>query len=295
MIYSIENDFLYVSVDTFGAQLASIRSKKTNVEYLWQGDKTYWGGRAYNLFPIIGRMTNGIYTYQGKTYTIRPHGLARYYDFSLAEKTDTAMTFVLTSDGNAEMQEQYPFRFSFSVRFVLAGQTLTVDYKAVNLETERELIASFGGHPGINVPFAGGRFEEYCLEFEKPTPALQHLLSPNKFISGETVPYPLEDGVRLPLQHSLFSNDALIFSATCGVASLKKMDSDARVTMRYDGFKYFAIWQATDTDAPFVCLEPWQSLCATEGIVDDLATKADMLHIPAGGESTASFTLEIAE
>lgn len=296
MIISIENDFLYVSVDTVGAQLASIRSKKTGTEYLWQGDKTYWGGRAYNLFPFIGRMTNGVYTYQGKTYSIRSHGLARYYEFDLTEKTDTSMTFTFTHETAEDILSQYPFRFSFSVTFSLRENRLDVEHKAINLETERDLICSFGGHPGINVPFAGGRFEDYCLEFDSATPVVQHLLSENKFMSGRTAPYPLQDGVRIPLQHSLFSNDALVFTSTCGKAIIKKQGSASPyVKMEYDGFKYFAIWHAVDTDAPFVCLEPWQSVCSTEGIVDDIETKADMLHIAPGKESRAKFTLEIGE
>ena len=296
MIYSIQNEFLYVSVDTAGAQLASSRSQQTGVEYLWQGDKTYWGGRAYNLFPFIGRMTDGVYTYQGKTYSIRPHGLARYYDFALTEQTASSMTFTLTHKSGEDILSQYPFRFSFSVRFSLQKNQLLVDYKAINLEDKREMICSFGGHPGINVPFAGGAFEDYCLEFEEKTKAVQHLLSERKFMSGKTSAYPLTNGVRIPLKHELFHNDALIFTNTCKVASLKKMDSDSPcVKIGYAGFKYFAIWQATDTDAPFVCLEPWQSVCSTDGIVDNLENKQDMLHIPPHGESNANFYLEIIE
>ncbi len=298
MIYSIENEFLYVSVDTAGAQLASIRSKKTNIEYLWQGDKAYWGGRAYNLFPFIGRMTDGVYTYQGNTYSIRSHGLARYYDFSLQGKSHTEMTFLFSDETAEDILTQYPFRFAFFVTFSLQENKLFVDYKVVNKEKDKKLICSLGGHPGINVPFAGGKFEDYCVEFEHATPVMQHLLSENKFMSGNFVPYDLEDGRRLPLQHSLFDNDALVFTGTCGSVSIKKNvagTASAFVKMNYDGFKYFALWHATNTDAPFVCLEPWQSVCSTEGIIDDLETKADMLHIPPCGESRATFSLEIGE
>ena len=54
MYYEIENAELKVGVETKGAQLKSIRSKKTDTEYLWQGDEEFWKGRAYNLFPIVG-------------------------------------------------------------------------------------------------------------------------------------------------------------------------------------------------------------------------------------------------
>ncbi|MBR1677049.1 MAG: aldose 1-epimerase family protein, partial [Clostridia bacterium] len=63
MIYTIENDYLKVDVETLGAQLKSIFSKVEKTEYLWQGNPDYWAGRAYNLFPIVGRLFENKYTY----------------------------------------------------------------------------------------------------------------------------------------------------------------------------------------------------------------------------------------
>ena len=54
MVYTIENDKIQVQISDLGAELQSIVLKKDGTEYLMQGDKTYWGGRAYNLFPICG-------------------------------------------------------------------------------------------------------------------------------------------------------------------------------------------------------------------------------------------------
>ena len=81
MIYTIENELLKVDVNSIGAQLFSLYSKKSQTEYLWQGDPAYWKDRAHNLFPFIGRMYEGIYTYDGKQYPSRAHGLARYFEF----------------------------------------------------------------------------------------------------------------------------------------------------------------------------------------------------------------------
>ena len=295
MIYSIENENLYVAVDTLGAQLASVRSKKTGVEYLWQGHPDYWNGRAYNLFPFIGRMFGGEYVYQGNTYKIRPHGLARYYEFALTEQTENTLGFTFTHESADGILEQYPFHFAFTVRFLLSGDTLTTEYSVKNLETERTLIAAFGGHPGINVPFDGGCFEDYYVQFEGADGIRQHLLSENMFMDGATVPYSLVDGDKLPLRHPLFDNDALIFSGSGKAARLCKKGSSRYVRMEYPDYKYFALWHAVKTDAPYVCFEPWQALCATEGVVDDIETKPDMLHIKAGESAKAIFTLQIVE
>ena len=162
MIYTVENKFLRIEVNSLGAQLFSVRSKKTGVEYLWQGDPAYWTGRAYNLFPIIGRMVDGKYTYGENTYSIRAHGLARYYEFSAADRSATRLSLRLSS--TEETLSQYPFAFDFTVTFQLKNNALYITYSVKNKGTETMPFA-FGGHPGINVPFDGGNFEDYYLEF----------------------------------------------------------------------------------------------------------------------------------
>ena len=60
MIHTIKNSFLEVQVSEAGAELMSITAGGT--DYLWNGDKAYWGGRAPNLFPYVGRLTGNQYT-----------------------------------------------------------------------------------------------------------------------------------------------------------------------------------------------------------------------------------------
>lgn len=85
MLYSIENDRLRVEINDIGAELYSIKDKTDGFEYLWQGDPQYWSGRAYNLFPICGRITEGRYTYKGGSYDICLHGFARDAVFTCVE------------------------------------------------------------------------------------------------------------------------------------------------------------------------------------------------------------------
>jgi len=292
MIYTIENDILKIDVDSKGAQLFSVYSKKSNTEYLWQGDPAYWTGRAYNLFPFIGRMYNGIYTYQGKEYAIRPHGVARYNEFSVEEHSKNKLVFLLKD--NEETYKEYPFHFEYRVIFEIKDNMLSVRQEAKNID-KKTLICGFGGHPGINVPFGNGAFEDYVLEFSKPTNVSQHLLSENKFMANKTAPYPLVDGIKLPLKHSLFDNDAVILENTSCCVAVKSDKERKVVKMYYDDFKYIGFWHACETDAPYVCLEPWSALPATEGKIDDLEQKKDMFHIESGKSASATFTLEIVE
>ena len=59
MVIALENDELTVQFEKLGGALSSIKDKG-GVEYLWQGDATYWSGQAPVLFPICGSLRNDI-------------------------------------------------------------------------------------------------------------------------------------------------------------------------------------------------------------------------------------------
>ena len=292
MLYTIENKVLKIAVDTSGAQLQSVYSKATDTEYLWQGDSAYWSGRAYNLFPTIGRMYKNTYTYGGSSYSLLCHGIARYCVFQLVERTASRLVFRLTEDEDS--LKAYPFRFRFDVCYEIKGSKLTVSYAAENAG-EKQLICAFGGHPGFNVPFAGGNFENYRLEFAERTPVVLHTLSEDKFMTGETIPAELENGTVLALKHELFDDDAIIFGNTCRRVALKNDLNTRSIVLDYADFKYLGIWHTPKTDAPFVCLEPWSALPAKDGVIDKLEEKADMFQLKAGERLQKSWSLELHE
>ncbi|MBR1974239.1 MAG: aldose 1-epimerase family protein [Clostridia bacterium] len=293
MIHSIENAYLKVQVNSMGAQLWSVQSKKSNTEYLWQGSPEHWTGRAYNLFPFIGRMYEGIFRYDGKEYPSRAHGLARYFDFTLETQTENALTFLLKD--SEETKKEYPFSFEYRVRFILKDATLTTEYSVKNTD-ERELICTFGGHPGINVPFGAGSFEEYYLDFATPTDVRRQLLAEgDKFLADKSVPYPLKDGTKLYLKHELFEHDAIILENTSKYVALKCDKESRYVSLRYDDYKFIGFWQPAKNEPPFLCLEPWDALPAIDGAVCELENKPHMTRVPTKETKSISFTLEIHE
>ena len=294
MIYTIENNYLKVSVATKGAELMSLYSKKTETEYLWVGDPAYWSGKAYNLFPLIGRMYDGKYYYKDNAYEIRIHGIARYNEFSLESRSATKLVFLLKD--NEQTRKEYPFAFEYRVTFELTENKLTTRYDVKNLSKET-LYCGFGGHPGINIPWKGDEasFEEHYLEFSDKTNVVRQLLFERSFMADKVAPYALEDGVKLPLKHDLFDNDAVILQNTSRCVSVKSKKDPRYVTMHYDDFKYIGFWHPCETDAPFVCLEPWSVLPSSNGVYDRLETKADMAKVAPGATDGVSFTLELHE
>ncbi len=293
MIYSIENEKLKIEINSHGAELYSVYSKATDTEYLWQGNPEYWGGRAYNLFPLIGRTYEGFFRYDGKEYPSRTHGLARYFEFSLEKRTEDTLVFLFTD--NEETHKEYPFAFEFRVFFTLTGNALQTRYEVTNVD-ERTLICCFGGHPGINIPFTNGAFEDYYLEFAAPDGVKRQLLSEgDRFMADKAIDYPLVEGNKLPLRHDLFHHDAVILQGTGGCVSVKSKTDSRYVTMRYEEYPFIGFWQVNNPTAPYVCLEPWSALPSIDGVIVDLESKPHMTHVPVRHKATMTFTLEIHE
>lgn len=291
MIYSISNAYLRVSAEDAGAQLKSIKSFLSGKEYLWQGDEKFWTGRAYNLFPIVGRMTGNKYTVDGKEYEMLIHGFIRRNTLSLKEISNEKMVFEFSSSDIT--RPQYPFEFEYDVVYELKGNTLKISYEVTNRD-EKEMVFAVGGHPGFFVPFASGFFEDYYVEFPKAGKTKQLTMTDSCFMTGEVKPYPLKDGV-LPLSHELFDRDVIIFTDTNGTAYIRGKGVKSNIKLEYPDMKYLGVWHKPKTDAPFVCLEPWSALPARDGVIEDLRLKPDYTRLPSGEKYTNAYSIQINE
>ena len=273
---TIRNDAMTVTIDELGAQLQSITSAG-GIEYLWYGDPAYWRGRSPNLFPYVGRLTNDRYTYCGQEYEMIRHGFAKRCQFIPVDARPDRVTLRITD--NEETQKSYPFAFAYEVTYALSGSTLAVTYTAVNRDG-KTLYFGMGGHPGFRVPLEEGKsFEDYHLTFAHPAQPWQVLMSDNYMISGHEAPYPLEDGVTIPLRHGLFDNDAIILKNFDRTVTLSAGAGSHGLTMTCPKMRYLGIWHAPKTDAPYVCLEPWLSLPSREGIVEELTQQNDLVSL----------------
>lgn len=286
MLYHIENDFLNIAISDRGAELMSIRAV-SGTEYLWQGDPAYWSDRALNIFPYVARLTNGCYTYQGKTYQLPIHGFAPTAAFSVTAQEADSITFSLES--NPEYYAMYPFLFRFSIRYYLEKATLHAEMKVENLD-KKTMYFGLGGHPGINVPLeAGLTFEDYFLEF--PESQLRRVaFTPACFITGREDPFPLENN-RLPLSHNMFDDDAIVLKGVPGEVTLRSEKGQRSVTLIARDLPVYGFWHMPKTDAPYICLEPWSSLPSRQDIVEDLEGQPDLIALDAGKTYTTTWSL----
>ena len=109
----LKSDYLQVEFKSLGGALSSIKDKD-GVEYLWQGDATYWSGQAPVLFPICGSVRNDTVLYDKEDGSqvkgkIPRHGLVRKKEFDLVEQNKNSVTFAIEDD--EEMYANYPYHF----------------------------------------------------------------------------------------------------------------------------------------------------------------------------------------
>lgn len=291
MNYIIENEAVRVTVADMGAELMSLVLKSNNTEYLWQGDEKYWTGRATNLFPICGRLTDGKYTYQGNEYEMVLHGFAKKSVFSVIEQKKDSIVFSLQA--NEETLKIYPFDFELFITYTLCESTVRESYRVINHGLERMYFA-LGGHPGFNLPLEEGcSFEDYFVAFAQEKPA-KELVMEACYMTEETVPARLKDGKVIELTHSMFDKDAIFLQDMDTCVTLKAKKGQKSVTLRYPDMKYLGLWHKPKTAAPYVCIEPWLSVPAYYQKVDDLETKRDMLPLEAGASYETYIEITLA-
>lgn len=281
----LKNDQLTATFSTMGAEGISV--KRGACEYIWQGDPTYWKGKAPMLFPICGRLFGGNYTYGGKTYEMTNHGFMRNVEFTLKSATEDTAVFEL--EANDETREMFPFEFRLTVTHRLKGATISTEIAILNTG-DRILPCTFGAHPGFNVPLEGeGKFEDYVLEFGEPCSPDEVVMTDTCFLTGGRRAYPLEDGKTLPLRHSLFNIDAIFLARVADSVTLKSKTTERSVTLTYPDMPYLGIWHAPRTEAPYVCIEPWCGLPTYNGVTDAFEQKPDMFRLQPGAEKKITF------
>ena len=279
-------------METGGEILSIVDFENENKEYIWVGDKKYWDGHGPNLFPIVGRVKEGKYVYNGKEYSIKsPHGFVWISKLNIYSYSDNSITFNLKS--NTETKKSYPFDFDYYVKYTLIDKKVIVSYTVINTSDTEDLIFALGAHPGFNVPLnKDEKFEDYYLEFgEKCTP--DEIICKEAFLTGETRPYELEDGKILRLRHNLFDNDAILLQNHAKKVTIRSDKSERGVSVTFPDFKYLGIWHTNKTDAPFVCIEPWNGVPSLLEAEENLETKYDMMKLSPNNKYEASFEIEV--
>lgn len=282
----LSNNKLSVTINEKGAELQSVQLN--GLEYLWQADEKYWSKHAPVLFPIVGELKDGKYLYEGCEYKLSRHGFARNMNFKAKETTKTST--VLALQNNEETLTVYPFMFIFQVKYELKGTTLICRYIVQNTDV-KSIYFSAGGHPAFNVPLQSMlQYTDYYLKFNNDNVLKRYLLH-DGLTSDATEIISLENKT-LPLQPSLFYNDAIVLKDITSTEIELKTDKDTNgFKFKFNEFPYFGIWAAKD--APFVCLEPWCGIADNINHNYQLKNKEGINELIAGERWERTWSVEL--
>lgn len=280
MKQTLKNDLLTIEIDSFGAELQSITANRSHYEYLWHGDKTYWGRRSPVLFPIVGSVWNGRYKMDGKEYSLGQHGFARDREFELlSDCPEDEAWFVLESD--KDTLALYPRSFRLEIGYRLQGERLTVMWRVKNTG-DKAMPFQIGAHPAFNYPeFNAADPVHAYLFFDSKTIVTQRIAEKG-CVGGESEEVILDEEGMLPVTASTYEHNALIL-ADPKVRRVSMLDKNRRpyLSLLFNA-PLVGLWSPS-ASAPFMCIEPWWGRCDRAGFEGEFSDR-EYVNILEPGE-----------
>ena len=258
MEYILENEFLKVTVTTWGAQVKSVIRKCDGVEHMWQADKSVWGYHAPILFPFAGRLKDSTLIAKGQTYTVpSAHGFARTSEHTFVYQNKDTLVLQLTD--SPETLAVWPYKFRLMSAFTIEGDVLHHTLTVENRDSS-EMPFGIGYHPGFAIPFDDQHtYEDYELRFDKLESPICLVTGAGGLITGET--YCLGTNLNtIPISTQLFANDSHCMTALqSDTLGLYEKDTGRGVVCSIKNFPYCLLWSKPG-EPKFICIEPWNSL-----------------------------------
>jgi galactose mutarotase-like enzyme len=286
---TIGNGIWHARVAETGAELKGLTFLPTGQEYIWRGDPSWWSGSAPVLFPVIGGLKGGRYTWQDRSYALPSHGFARTSQFTVIHSTEDSAVLHLSS--SAATREQYPFDFALTVSFQLERAGISVRYEVSNAGTCR-LYFSIGSHPAFVVPFAGGVLENYYVLFEKEETLERHFLTDGVMDATRTET-ALENSRVLSFTRGTFERGAMVFrNPLSREFSIRNSLNSHSIRLETEGVPYLGIWTKPG-GAPFLCIEPWHGLPDRSDTTGRFEEKEGILTLEPGSLFTTGYRIEI--
>lgn len=285
-ITELKNNLLSVKINSKGAELMTVTDNQDGFEYLWQADEAFWNRHAPNLFPIVGKLKDNRFTYQNKKYHMTQHGFARDSEFSVIEATEQKAVFELSY--TLSTLSVYPFKFKFKVIYQLNYNCLEVSYQVENLDDNKVMYFSVGGHPGFNVSnFEAAKLTLSLSDKRTFIPVTSDVLLKlkDKQVANQDT---------LPLTRELFKDGVLIYETPDPTTiTLDLIDIKRRVKISYDQMNQLGIWSPYSADAPFICIEPWCGLADDELTTGEFIQKYGQNKLAPNGIFEVGYEIEL--
>lgn len=283
----LENERYIATFTTKGGEIESFKDKQTGIEYMWQGDDTYWKGKNPTLFPLIGSTCDeGHYTIDGHDYFMKNHGIVRYEDLIVKDEHDT---IIMTLDSSDKTRRQYPFDFHYEIEYVLIENCLHITYRITNTGMEM-MPFMLGAHPGFNCPLCTDeRYEDYTIRFSQSEHMEQLIFDHQK---KKPVTLKKVDIEEFACDYQLYETyDTLIYrNPSSRYVTLQGKEHGIR--MGIEGFPYIIFWSPA-RNAPFLCIQPWYGHGDLSCVKEDFYHREGMMTLHPDETFTATYTIEI--
>lgn len=282
---------LEIVTSPIGAELTSI--KYNSDERLHQGEsildkegKVYWKRHAPILFPIVGSLKNNTTYIEGKKYEMSQHGFARDMVFDIVNISEREHTYVLKYNENT--LKMYPYKFELYVSYFIDDNKLTVTYKVKNLDI-RPIYFGIGGHPAFIIDLKNNKYkvefenEENNIKFSQLDAGL--ISYKNNYINKSL----MSNNRCIEIRKDTFSHDAIIMS---GLSSRKLRlyeNNIEKLEFEFGQFKYLSLW--SKKNAPFLCIEPWQTTADYTDSNQDFILKKDNIKLEVNEEYKCSYSI----
>jgi galactose mutarotase-like enzyme len=284
MVYYLRSNNLIVSINSKGAEIASVKCNE--LEYIWQAKADVWPRHAPVLFPIVGRLKNNSFKHKAQNYSLPQHGFVRDKEFKCISQSEKEIRFELVSD--AETKKIIPFDFNLVITYTLVDDMVICTYEVKN-PSDQNLLFSIGAHPGFKVPIEDHeKFEDYTLKFD-PAREYQTTVLSDGLLSETKEKLHLTNG-ELKLSTSIFDKDALIFENS-QIDSISLISPSGKgVELNCKQWPYFGIWSKKGCNE-FVCLEPWYGITDSVNASGDLNTKKGIIELQSGKKFECNFSI----
>lgn len=188
------------------------------------------------LFPSPGPLANDRFAYGPKSGAMKQHGFARNKSWRVVESTPTSATLSLVSD--AETRQQFPWDFTLTYRYSLAGRTLRIEQTFENRSPDA-------------MPFAAG-FHPYFFVRDADKPRASVPTSATR--AWDNVQKKMIE-LTAPIDLGAEEVDLHLVDHGRSDATLDLGDGRPISLEASPEFQRWVVWTLAGRD--FVCLEPW--------------------------------------